>query len=198
MRRRLVATTCALVALALTGCAIPTQNAPSTIPRSQVPFGLLNNKLPTTTSTQPKPPPSLQVKVVFLNATKQLTAVPRVVSPQAPLADVLGTMLQGPSNQEAAQGIVTAIPRNVQVVSVSGPQDQVTVNLNSAFAQIIGNNNEPAVAQIVATIAAQYPQSPFTTGVLFEIDGQRTTVPIANGQQVKGPVTLSQVVTAGG
>ena len=29
-----------------------------------------------------------------------------------------------------------------------------------------------------------------TTGVLFEIDGQRTSVPIANGSQVSTPVYL--------
>jgi hypothetical protein len=29
-----------------------------------------------------------------------------------------------------------------------------------------------------------------STGVLFEIEGQRTSVPIANGSQVSGPVYL--------
>ena len=43
------------------------------------------------------------------------------------------------------------------------------------------------MAQIVATVASE---NGLTTGVLFEIDGQRTSVPIANGSQVAGPVYL--------
>ena len=44
-----------------------------------------------------------------------------------------------------------------------------------------------AVAQIVATVVSVTSS---TTGVLFEIDGQRTSVPIANGSQVSTPVYL--------
>jgi hypothetical protein len=32
------------------------------------------------------------------------------------------------------------------------------------------------------------------TGVLFEIDGQPTSVPVSSGAQVSGPVYLSQVI----
>ena len=59
--------------------------------------------------------------------------------------------------------------------------------MNTAFGQITGNNTELAVAQIVATVATE---NGLATGVIFEIDGQRTSVPIANGSQVAGPVYL--------
>ena len=127
----------------------------------------------------------------------QLTPVQRVVAPPAAPLTVLNTMLAGPTAEEEAQdGIWTAIPENVHALSVSGPSNQVTVNMNTAFGQIIGLNGELAVAQIVATIAAQSP-SPLALGVLFEIDGVRTSVPIADGQDVEGPVTLAQVLPAG-
>ena len=63
----------------------------------------------------------------------------------------------------------------------------MTVNMNAAFGAITGNSIELAVAQIVATVATE---NGLNTGVLFEIDGQRTSVPIANGSQVTGPVYL--------
>ena len=75
----------------------------------------------------------------------------------------------------------------MRVLSVSTQAGIVTVNMNSAFGAITGNSIEEAVGQIVATIVADVGP---TTGVLFEIDGQRTSVPIANGSQVSGPVYL--------
>ena len=66
--------------------------------------------------------------------------------------------------------------------------------MNSAFGQITGTATELAVAQIVATVATE---NGYGTGVIFEIDGQRTSVPIANGSQVAGPVYLHRVPHAG-
>jgi hypothetical protein len=69
----------------------------------------------------------------------------------------------------------------------------MTVDVNNAFAQITGTNTELAVAQVVATVASE---SGFGTGVIFEIDGQRVPVPIANGSLVSGPVYLIQFLSA--
>ena len=57
----------------------------------------------------------------------------------------------------------------------------VTVNMNSAFGEITGTDTELAVGQIVATVAAENGNG---TGVLFEIDGQRTQRP--GGQRLGG------------
>ena len=73
------------------------------------------------------------------------------------------------------------------MISTTTQGNIVTVNMNDAFAQITGNSIELAVAQIVATIANETGPN---TGVVFEIDGQRISVPIANGSQVAGPVYL--------
>ncbi len=59
--------------------------------------------------------------------------------------------------------------------------------MNAAFGAITGNSIEEAVGQIVATVVEDVGPN---TGVLFEIDGQRTSVPIANGSQASGPVYL--------
>ena len=65
----------------------------------------------------------------------------------------------------------------------------VTVNFNQAFGQITGSFTELAVAQVVATLVAQTGPN---FGVVFEIDNQAISVPVASGAQVAGPVYLLQ------
>jgi spore germination protein GerM len=187
VRRRGAALGLLLVAFLAAGCAIPTQGSPSTMPPSKVPFNLLDPHLPTTTTTQPKPSSLVPVKVFFLDSANQLVPVQRVVAAPAPLTAIIASMLGGPGVAETRQGISTAIPSDVAVISATSQGNIVTVNLNAAFGQITGSSIELAVAQIVSTIANE---SGFTTGVVFEIDGQRTSVPIANGSQVADPVYL--------
>jgi spore germination protein GerM len=181
MRRGLAGLAVALLAVVATACAVPTQGAPSTMAPSKVPFDLLNPHPPTTTTTtQPKATSFVAVQVYFLNDTNALTPVQRFVSAPAPLMSVLGALLEGPSSSDP-QGITTAIPTDVRVLSAVTTQPGiVTVNMNAAFGAITGNGLEEAVAQIVATVVTDQGSNP---GVLFEIDGQRTTVPIANGSQ---------------
>ncbi len=189
MKGRLGLLVLSMLALVASGCGIPTQSSPSTMSPSKVPFGLLNPHPPTTTTTtQPKPTSYVPVDVFFLNSTDKLTAAIRYLAAPAPLDAVIRAMLAGPFSSETAQGITTAIPSDVDLLSVLPPQnDIVTVNMNTAFGTITGNNTELAVAQIATTVITEDGAN---TGVLFEIDGQRTSVPIANGSQVSGPVYL--------
>jgi spore germination protein GerM len=180
------------MAFVAAGCAIPTQEAPSSIPPSKVPFSLLNPHLPTTTTTQPKPSSLVPVKVFFLNSSSQLQPEPRVVASPAPLVSIISSMLAGPTTAETASGVFTAIPSDVSVLSTTSQGGVITVNMNSAFGEITGTSTELAVAQIVATVAAE---NGLGTGVIFEIDGQRTSVPIANGSQVAGPVYLIEFLS---
>jgi Sporulation and spore germination len=176
----------ALVALAAAGCSIPTQGAPSAIPPSRVPFGLLA-KHPPTTTTIPTPV-YVPVKVFFFGPNNQLQPVQRNVSTPAPLTAILAALLAGPSKSEAPQ-LTTAIPNDVRVISASLGASVVTVNMNAAFGAITGNNALLAVAQVVYTVAAAYGSN---IGVLFEIQGQHTSVPVANGSLARGPVYLLQ------
>jgi spore germination protein GerM len=177
-----------VIGLAAAGCAIPTQRAPSPISPNVVPGGLL---IPTTTTTQPHGA-LVDVKVYLLGPTQQLAPVQRVVQVPAPLTSVITAMLGGPTSGELAQGITTAIPDNVEILSATTRGNVVTVNFNDAFGEIFGSNTELAVAQVVATVAAQNGLAGLKTGVLFQIEGFPINVPIAGGEQVPGPVTLAQ------
>jgi spore germination protein GerM len=189
-RRRavLAAPVVGVLALLAAGCSIPTQSGPSAVASSRVPFHLLDPHLPTTTTTQPKPSSLVPVKVFYLNANNQLAPVVRYVSAPAPLTSIINALLAGPSSGDSASGLTTAIPTDVAVLSAgSTAPNVVTVNFNSAFGQITGTATGQAVAQVVATVATE---EGLGTGVVFEIQGQRTNVPVANGSQVAGPVYL--------
>lgn len=194
LRQRLGLGLAALVPVAMlaAGCAIPTQGSPSAIASSRVPFGLLDPHQTTTTTTQPKPSSYVGVKVYFLNAdaNNALTPVDRLVSAPAPLVSIINALLVGPTSGDSASGLTTAIPSDVTVIS-AGPTapNVVTVNFNAAFGEITGTATEQAVAQVVSTVVNEVGLG---TGVIFQIEGQRTSVPIANGSQVAGPVYLLQ------
>jgi spore germination protein GerM len=185
VRRPLLFAALLTLALTATACAIPTQGHPSTISNSKVPFNLMDPHPPTTTTTAPNNASFVSVKVFFLQGTNFVTAV-RYVPPPAPLIAVVRALLRGVTSGETTAGMSTAIPSNVSVLSVSPPTaGLVTVNLTSAFGEITGTNTELAVGQIVWTVATEVGPS---TGVIFEIEGQRTQVPITNGSLVPGPV----------
>jgi spore germination protein GerM len=135
--------------------------------------------------------------VFFVNlATQQLQPEFRYVAspaPQtpAPLTSVIAAMLAGPNNTESSD-VYSAIPSDVSVISTTqAPGNVVIVNMNNPFAAVPGVDSELAAGQIVATVAAEKGPG---TGVLFEIEGERTSVLIANGSEAAGPVYLLDFV----
>jgi hypothetical protein len=189
VRRRRIIGALAVVGILATGCAIPTQSRPNVISPSHVPFHLLEPRLPTTTTTQPLPSSLVPVKIYLLGASQHLEAFQRLILSPAPLTSVLSSLVVGPTNSETVGGTSTAIPTSVRVLSVITESDIVIVNFNAAFAGITGAATEVAVSQVVATVAAQ---NGLGTGVIFEIGGVRTGVPIASGVEVLGPVYAAQ------
>jgi hypothetical protein len=191
-RHPLILAALVIVGLTATGCAIPTQNRPSIISPSRVPFRLLSPHSPATTSTQPPISSLVSVKIFLLGSNQSLEAVQRLVPSPAPLTSVISSLVVGPTSSEAAAGTTTAIPTSVRVLSATIQNGVVTVNFNAAFAGITGADTELAVSQVVATVAAQ---NGLSTGVIFEIGGVRTSVPVASGAEVLGPVYALQFVT---
>jgi len=132
------------------------------------------------------------VKIYLLGPNAQSTTVQRLIASPAPLSSVLASLVIGPTYAEAISGVTTAIPTSVKVLSVTTVNNVVTVNFNTAFAQISGAATELAVSQVVFTVAAQNGAG---TGVIFEIGGERTSVPVSSGAEVLGPVYALQFIS---
>ena len=178
--------------LALAACGIPTQQEPSSISPGRVPLHLASPGGSGTTTTQPNAKSEVKVQIYLLNADNALVPLSRYVQVPAPLSSIITAMLGGPTQSDENQGLYTAIPGDVSVLSVPPAQGSVvTINFNEAFGEITGADAELAVAQVVATVTDATKAG---TGVLFEIDGDPISVPIASGAQVSGPVFLWQVI----
>jgi len=184
------------LAVCLAACGIPTQAQPSTISPSRVPLGLASPGGSGTTTTQPNAKSYVQVTIYLLNTDNTLAPVHRFVQVRAPLNSIITALLGGPTQADENDGVYTAIPSDVAVLPTTPPQGSVvTVNFNDAFGQITGADAELAVYQVVATVVTA--QDKLDTGVLFEIDGEPTSVPVSSGAEVSGPVYLSQFVPSG-
>jgi spore germination protein GerM len=174
-----------VITLALAGCGVPVNRSPAALPRNGVPFGLLQPSSRSTTTTTALPSVQTTVQIFLVStSTGRLVGVNREV-PEAEesLAAVLGQLVKGPTNAEAAAGLESAVPTQTVVVGATIGTDEIaTVNLGGTFGQLVGQPLIQAVAQVVFTAAAALPG---VSGVTFELAGQVADVPAASGAQVR-------------
>jgi spore germination protein GerM len=174
----------AVLAAAITfaGCGVPVDRSPAALPRNGIPFGLLRPSRPSTTTTSTPSPVQATVAIFLVTSSGHLVAVTREVpAAQESLAAVLGTLVRGPTNTEAAAGLSSSVPAQTTILgAVIGTGGVATVNLGGTFGQLVGQAQIQAVAQIVFTATAL----PGVTSVAFELVGQAVDVPVASGAQV--------------
>jgi|GEM_PF-362460 len=180
-----VAVVAALVAVALAGCGIPSDAVPSTIPRTAVPFHLLDPRTPTTTVGPTTPPVGVEEQIFLVTPAQHVSPVVRDVAPPATLTEILGALLDGPTEAESAAGLQSFLTGQSSDVTATLANGIVTVDFAVNPFQIVGPDQTLAVAQVVFTASTQ----PGVVGVLFEIAGKPIEVPTAAGAQVPGPVT---------
>ena len=178
-RLRLVVGAC-LVAALCTACGVPIDSGPTALSKRDVPFGLLApSAQPTTTTTGPAPV-AVTVQIFLLTPAGKLTPVARDVPFPAPLTNILGALVDGPTNTEAAAGLQNAVPAQTDILGASVAGGVATVNLAGTFGQLVGQAQINSVAQIVFTATAL----PGVTDVAFELSGQPVSVPTATGAAV--------------
>lgn len=182
-----------ITALLAGGCAIQDDPEPRAIDRSEVPFSLLGTS--TTTSTVATTPTAVEMTTsIFLvdSDTELLTEVVRTVAPPASVRAGLLELLRGPTEEELARGLNSAIARSTVLLGVAGPQDGVvTVDLSDDLRSIGGQGQRLALAQVVFTATA----TPEVTGVLFTFEGQPSEVPNGQGESTTEPLDRSDFAT---
>lgn len=183
---RVVAGVATVVILGATAaCGIPTSGTPTAIAKSNVPFHLLDPVTPTTASTVPRPDVAVSETIYLVAPNQHLKAVSRDIQIPANLSEILGALLEGPTEAESVFGLQSFLTGSTTQVRASVSGGIATVNFSSSDpVQVVGPDQSLAIAQVVFTAT----QQPGVTGVRFEIDGKPIDVPTAAGVQVPGPV----------
>jgi len=180
--RRLV-----LVALALStglaGCGVGPQSAPRALDRSQVPFGLLSSSTTTTSSTEPSSP----ALIVYFEQSQHLVPVRHAVAGPVSVTAALDALGAGPTTAEAAAGLTSPASSAAPFVAGRVQSGLVNINVNSAFANLAGQSQILAAAQLVFTATSV----PGVTRVALSVGGQQSQVPTADGSLTQAPLTRS-------
>ncbi len=180
--RRLAALLVVLMCCA--ACGIPTGGSPTVIAKDRVPFNLLDPAPPTSTSSTVPHTVTVPESIYLVSPNQHLIAVTRDIAVPASLNQVLGALLEGPTDAESAVGLQSFLTGSKTQVSASVSNGVATVDFTLNPVQVVGPNQTLAIAQVVFTATEQSG----VTGVVFEIDGQPIAVPTASGTQVEGPV----------
>ncbi|MFN8017418.1 MAG: GerMN domain-containing protein [Acidimicrobiales bacterium] len=173
------------VALGTAGCGISSQDRADRIDRKTVPFGLLDEGTTTT-----KPADAGRKATVFLLSKDRLVPVERTVPTDAELADLLEQVVSGPTRQERSLGITSAVTPGT-IGSVSARRGIAEVDLTSSFGDVRPADQLFALAQIVYTLTGQ----PGIGAVQFSVEGERVSVPLADGTQTDGPLARDDLAS---
>jgi spore germination protein GerM len=162
------------------GCGVGSDDAPRPLAADDVPFGLLEPRSTSTTSAPEAPAPNEVVQVYLLASDGRLEGVlRRVVATEnrsTLAANALRVLLEGPTDEERAGGITSAIPTGTRLRGVLQPSDGVvTVDLSREFTTegLEGRGQIAALAQVVFT-ATELDR---ISGVRFAIEGEPRAVP---------------------
>ncbi len=98
-------------------------------------------------------------------------------------ADTRQQLLAGPTAQEEAAGLRTAIPASSVVRQVSVAEGVATVDVSPEFAGVGGQEEIMAIAQLVLTLTARGVER-----VTIHLEGLPVALPLPNGVLVTDPV----------
>lgn len=167
----------ATLALLLSACGVGVDASPNVVAKKNVPYGLLDPSVTTTTAG----PPSQYVTVYF-QGPRRLVAVSRAVLPPVSAREAVQALASGTTTAEAAEGlqspVSTATPLTLSHLATS----TVTVTVGSTFAALSGQDQTIAAAQLVFTVTA----FPGVQQVTIRMDGKTVAVPTANGTVTHG------------
>ena len=153
----------AVAASMVVACGVRVQQEPQPIERRDVPYGLLEER----DSTRGE----RASFVVYFERSGLLVAVPRVVSTPATPEAVVHQVLRGPTFDEAAAGLSSAIPAGTALQSITRDGNVVTVDLSPAFGE--STDLATAVDQLDVTLR----ELPGVDAVRVLIDGVEVVRP---------------------
>ena len=180
----------ALVLLAVSGCGVPTSGEPTTIPASDIPYGLAS---PTPTASSGTTAETMLVEAGVYLVTTEDVLVPRGRELSdgklaERLDELLGQLAIGPSAQELADELSTALPPEVELHVSDIDGGTVTVDIAGPVDAPTGSETRLAVGQIVLT-ATSVPE---VRAVLLTREGEPIEAPLPDGELSSDPLTADQ------
>jgi spore germination protein GerM len=179
--------------VAVAGCGLPSDGAPRQIADDKVPFELLG---PSTTTPNSDVPGGPIVQLYFVVGTAPVAEL-RAVTRRVPSLDtqtVLNELVKGLTDTDPLD-VTTAIPKDMQVLSVANDGDTVVVTLSNAITTIGGTEQKNAFGQMVYTVADLG-----TVRIRFRVtdasggNAQDVPVPTDGGAKAE-PVTRSDFIS---
>lgn len=168
-----------LLALALTGCGVPTDDEPRALDAAEAPFQVFSS------TTPPAPSGEGRVALYFVRDDRvvlQTRAVERATDED----ELVELLLEGPTPQQVEAGIRSALPTTFSVEDVEvGRNGVAVVTLGGESTQI--STSPLGFAQVVATLTA--PDR--ATAVRFRLDGEDLPVPRGDTSLTEEPVDRS-------
>ena len=176
--RRVGAALALAVTLLTAGCGLRGEEAARPLTPEDAPVGLLSPSPPAA-----QPPGTSAQQLVFVRESRLVPVTrPAVdVTPQTALDDLLA----GPTPQERAAGLSTALPAAAGSVPLRVVDGTASVDVGGAVLESGRSDQVLALAQVVVTLDAL----PDVTGVLFLQDEAPLPVPRADGAISSGPLT---------
>jgi hypothetical protein len=167
----------------LAGCGVRGESSETRIEPDDVPFELLE-PTPSVGQSAPDGPggPGGQA-TIFLDGGAGLVPVVRELDEPARPADVLRALVAGPTPEEEAFGVQTAITSGKAALSVRTDGTLAVVELGDAFFSQ-GADQVTALAQIVFTLTGLEP----ITRIRFLVGAEPAEVPRADGVLTAEPV----------
>lgn len=183
--RRGAAALVVTVALVVTACGVPLDDAPRGLAVESVPYGLLETS--TTSTSEPRSLPTFRPTTVYLHDNESyLVQVRRELPGDQTVENAILSLLTEPTEAEGASGLGTAISSTTVLRGVSPPDaGLVTIDLSSEISDVSPQSVRLALAQIVYTATAV----PGVDQVLFQVDGEARQVPNAAGESTAQPLT---------
>jgi hypothetical protein len=165
------------------GCGVGAQSTATVADPDDVPFDLLES---TTTTVPPGAVGGSTVRICLDRGTEMVEVDhPVDTEPTDRVAAAVDIVLQGPNEDERAAGLATAWPAGDLIGSVAVVRGIAAVDLAVGFAELPGDGQLRAIAQMTCTLTAQRGVGQ----VRFTLDGSSIAVPRADGSVTGDPVT---------
>ena len=163
-------------------CGMPEQKSASRVDDNRVPYGLLDKGTGGVVDTGQL---GNRDAIIYLVRGGRLIPTARSLPPPLTLPPLLRSLGRGPTTQEVAAGIRTALPVEDTPRSVRVARGTATVDLPTSFTSLSRGDQVLALAQIVYTVTDQ----PGIGQLEFTLAGATTDIPRADRSLTSTPVS---------